>query len=148
MVNMMKKKTLTRKENYIEMPCRVPSYKCHQVMERSVSFNDIAEDTAERINWAESILGIPSVWSVTQGEGVKVAVLDTGIDSDHPDLAEAIVGGRDFTGDGIEDVNGHGTHCAGIVGARMNDIGFIGVAPKADLLIGKVIGSASGRERV
>lgn len=93
----------------------------------------------ERINWAEEVLGIPSVWAKTQGEGVRVAVLDTGIDTDHPDLRAAITDTRDFTGDGIEDTNGHGTHCAGIIGARLNGVGFVGVAPKSRLIIGKVL---------
>ena len=79
----------------------------------------------EGVNWASSILGIPDVWQLTQGEGIKVAILDTGIDLDHPDLASAIVETEDFTGDGIEDASGHGTHCAGIVGARLNGIGFV-----------------------
>ncbi|MBW2341024.1 MAG: S8 family serine peptidase [Deltaproteobacteria bacterium] len=56
------------------------------------------------------------------GKGVKVAVLDTGVDLDHPDLKTAIIGTRDFTGDGVEDKNGHGTHCAGVIGARLNDV--------------------------
>lgn len=98
-----------------------------------------SEEKTERINWAESILGIPQVWQNTQGEGTTVAVLDTGVDPDHADLHDAIVGSRDFAGDGIEDLNGHGTHCAGVVAARLNGVGFVGVAPKANLLIGKVL---------
>ena len=82
---------------------------------------------------------LPSVWWETQGGGIKVAVLDTGVDIDHPDLGGAVVGDQDFTGDGIEDVNGHGTHVAGIIAARLNSVGFVGVAPRADLLIGKVL---------
>ena len=82
----------------------------------------LAASEPERINWAQAVLGIPRVWRQTQGEGVKVAVLDTGIDRDHPDLADAIEGTRDFTGDGIEDEDGHGTHCAGVIGARLNGL--------------------------
>lgn len=96
---------------------------------------------AERINWGQSTLGIPQAWTDTQGGGVKVAVLDTGVDPDHPDLQAAIDETRDFTGDGMEDVNGHGTHCAGVIGARANGSGFVGVAPQSRLLIGKVLGN-------
>jgi len=54
-----------------------------------------------------------------------VAVLDTGIDQDHIDLKDAIVGSKDFTGDGIEDRNGHGTHCAGVIAARAKRCGVL-----------------------
>lgn len=93
----------------------------------------------ESINWAGAIFGIPRIWQQTQGEGIRVAVLDTGVDTDHPDLKDAIVETYDFTGQGIEDGNGHGTHCAGIIGARLNNVGFVGVAPKCELLIGKIL---------
>ncbi len=97
--------------------------------------------SGETINWAEDLLGIPEIWKNTQGEGIKVAVLDTGIDEDHVDLRDAIVSSKDFTRQGILDLNGHGTHCAGIVGARRNGEGFIGLAPKCELIIGKVLGN-------
>ena len=119
----------------------LPRITVHQQVTSEAELKVVAETQGERINWAESLLGIPSVWIETMGQGVKVAVLDTGIDTDHPDLKEAIVETRDFTGDGIEDINGHGTHCAGIIGARLNSVGFVGVAPKCDLLIGKVLGN-------
>lgn len=105
------------------------------------ALQQIKEQTRERVDWAGAILDIPSIWQQTQGAGVKVAILDTGIDTDHPDLASAIVDTKDFTGDGIEDVNGHGTHCAGVVGARLNGVGFVGVAPQSQLLIAKVLGN-------
>lgn len=94
----------------------------------------------ERLRWAEQLLRLPDVWRRTRGRGIKVAVLDTGVDCDHPDLVDAIIAKQDFTGDGIEDRNGHGTHCAGIIAAQPNDIGFVGAAPDAQLLIGKVLG--------
>ena len=83
--------------------------------------------------------GIPHIWSDTKGEGVKIAVLDTGIDTNHPAFKGAILNTQDFTGEGIEDRNGHGTHCAGIIAARLAEQRFEGLAPKAKLLIGKVL---------
>jgi subtilisin family serine protease len=119
----------------------LPRVMVHQEVASTTELRTLATQEKERLNWAESLLGIPRVWTRTRGEGIKVAVLDTGIDLDHEDLKEAIVGSKDFTGDGVEDKNGHGTHCAGIIAARRNRVGFVGVAPKADLLIGKVLGN-------
>ncbi len=122
-----------------EYPIGLPRFKVNREAEDIKKLDEYAKIATERINWAEFLLRIPDVWQNTQGEGVKVAVLDTGIDPDHPDLEEAILDSVDFTGDGIEDANGHGTHCAGIIAARLNNVGFVGVAPKCDLLIAKVL---------
>lgn len=66
------------------------------------------------------------------GTGVTVAVLDTGVDAAHRALAGAVVGQQDFDGEGIGDMEGHGSHCAGIVASR--DERFRGVAPGAGIL--------------
>ncbi|MBK8099394.1 MAG: S8 family serine peptidase [Planctomycetes bacterium] len=76
------------------------------------------------------------------GKGVRVAVLDTGLASDHPDFRNRSVISESFVpGDGVEDENGHGTHAAGIVvGPLLPRIGAAyGVAPDAELLVGKVL---------
>lgn len=97
---------------------------------------------AETIDWGLKLLGVPETWRVTQGEGVRVAVLDTGIEADHPDLQGAIVDARDFTRSrsGTTDRAGHGTHVAGTIAARRNETGVVGVAPRCRLLVGKVLG--------
>ncbi len=130
-----------QKDSKINILYGLPRVTVHQKVETEPELKAIAEKQKERINWAESLLGIPNIWSETMGENAKVAVLDTGIDIDHPDLETAIVETEDFSGDGIEDANGHGTHCAGIIGARLNSVGFVGVAPKSELLVGKVLGN-------
>ena len=135
----MTKRTISRKTQTIKMECGLPGFKVHKKIANQDELGGLSKEIPERINWAGSILGIPDVWRLTQGEGVKVAILDTGIDTDHQDLEDAIIDTKDFTNDGIEDDNGHGTHCAGIVGARLNGVGFVGVAPKAQLMIGKVL---------
>ncbi|MFJ4333456.1 MULTISPECIES: S8 family serine peptidase [unclassified Streptomyces] len=89
-------------------------------------------------------IGAPDVWSAGyRGDGVKVAVLDTGADQSHPDLAGRVAAARDFSGStGTGDVFGHGTHVASIVGGSGAASGGSrrGVAPAAQLLIGKVLG--------
>ncbi|HEY2883211.1 MAG TPA: S8 family peptidase [Pirellulales bacterium] len=97
---------------------------------------------AETIDWGLAAYHIPDHWKATRGQGVKVAVLDTGINQTHPDLATAIEQARDFTGSpfGAADRNGHGTHTSGTIAARQNNLGVIGVAPNCRLLVGKVLG--------
>jgi len=77
------------------------------------------------------------------GDGVRVAIIDTGIDWNHPDLAANYHGGRDFVYDDDDpmDDHGHGTHCAGIVAAVDNDAGVIGVGPRIWLYGVKVLDS-------
>jgi subtilisin family serine protease len=79
------------------------------------------------------------------GAGVRVAVLDTGIDADHAAFRGVTLTQRDFTGEGDGDENGHGTHCAGTIFGRDVDGTRIGVAPGVtDALIGKVLGEGGG----
>ena len=76
------------------------------------------------------------------GKGVSVAVLDTGIDANHPAFAGVTLEQRDFSGDGNGDVNGHGTHCAGTIFGRDVAGSRIGVARGVTrALIGKVLGN-------
>lgn len=101
---------------------------------------------AETGGWASDQLRIPEWWKETEGEGVTIAVLDTGCDLDHPDLQDAIVCAKSFVPRQsiAEDGEGHGTHCCGVIAARKDGDGFVGVAPKASLLVGKVLGDDGG----
>lgn len=80
-----------------------------------------------------------------KGANIKVAIIDTGIDYNHPDLAANYAGGRDFVNNDTNpmDDNGHGTHVAGTVAARDNGVGVVGAAPEAKLYALKVL-NASG----
>jgi thermitase len=95
----------------------------------------------------------PEAWALGTGAGVRVAVIDTGIDYTHPDLAANFVGGQDFVNgdpDPMDD-HGHGTHVSGTIAARLNNLtgtpadeeGVVGVAPDAQILAYKVC-SADG----
>ncbi|MFF6785351.1 S8 family serine peptidase [Streptomyces sp. NPDC012510] len=88
-------------------------------------------------------IGAPTAWKAGyDGKGVKVAVLDTGIDATHPDLKGKILKAKDFSGSGsADDRQGHGTHVAStVVGSGAKSGGkYKGVAPGAELLVGKVL---------
>ncbi|GAB3935997.1 hypothetical protein GCM10029976_047140 [Kribbella albertanoniae] len=84
-------------------------------------------------------VGVPDAWQAGHtGKGAKIAVLDTGYDAEHPDLK--VAASKDFTGEGIQDDVGHGTHVASIAAGRgtASKGKFTGVAKDAGLLIGKV----------
>ncbi|MFC2017405.1 S8 family peptidase [Chloroflexota bacterium] len=93
----------------------------------------------ETLPWGVDRVDAELVHPTNKGTGVKVAILDTGIDLDHPDLA--VAGNVTFVPEWIDgdDDNGHGTLVAGIVAALDNDIGVIGVAPEASLYAVKVL---------
>ncbi|MEU3862551.1 S8 family peptidase [Streptomyces sp. NPDC028722] len=91
-------------------------------------------------------IGAPTAWAAGyDGKGVKVAVLDTGIDATHPDLKDRIDAEKNFTGSGaaddVVDRAGHGTHVASTIAGSGAKFGgkYKGVAPGARLLVGKVL---------
>lgn len=96
----------------------------------------------DKADWGHDLLGVPRLWRLSLGKGVKVAVLDSGCDCDHPDLKGAVRVWLDATNSasGPRDNCGHGTFCCGIIGARKNETGVVGVAPECELLSIKVLG--------
>ncbi|MGC0238282.1 S8 family serine peptidase [Arthrobacter sp. SD76] len=90
-------------------------------------------------------------WAITSGTGVRVAVLDSGVDLDHEDISSKVILRANFSGsNNNDDKYGHGTHVAGIVAATANNNkGVAGVCPGCTILAGKVlsdngIGTSSG----
>jgi subtilisin family serine protease len=68
--------------------------------------------------WNMTLLKVPDAWKTTRGKGVNVAVLDTGIDGNHPDLKTRLTKEKNFTrSQHVSDKAGHGTHCAGVIAA-------------------------------
>ena len=110
---------------------------------------------SEVYDWSQDFLGIPEAWRVNTGTAaggvpIIVAVVDTGVDAHHPDLAGAVNDLADFTGsiNGPTDVVGHGTWCCGCIGARANEVGTRGVAYDCRILSAKVLGdNGSGSDR-
>jgi len=97
--------------------------------------------------WGVKRIGAGTVHDYpNKGAGVKVAIIDTGIDYEHEDLAANYMGGYDFVNDDAYPMDdaGHGTHVAGTVAALDDGIGVVGVAPEAELYALKVLGDGGG----
>ncbi|MEQ9425332.1 MAG: S8 family peptidase [Cyclobacteriaceae bacterium] len=108
-------------------------------LEKAFRTDELTQD----VDWSLRNLRVPLLWSVTGGDGINVAILDSGVKLDHPDIKDSIVCRKNFIEPekSVSDEHGHGTHVAGIVAARNNNQGYVGVAPNCNLLIGKVLNS-------
>ncbi|MCM3760149.1 S8 family serine peptidase [Alkalihalobacillus oceani] len=96
--------------------------------------------SSQIVDWGVEVIGAPAVWANgLTGKGVKIAILDSGVHADHEDLR--ITKGKSFVSytDSFADDNGHGTHVAGIIAARNNNRGIVGVAHEASIYVGKVL---------
>ena len=94
------------------------------------------------VPWGVPVIGAPDVWAVTKGSpDVNVAVIDTGIDYEHPDLAAAYAGGYNTfaPAETAMDDHRHGTHVAGTIAAADNEFGVVGIAPNVKLWAVKVL---------
>jgi thermitase len=89
---------------------------------------------------ADADVDAVEAWNVTTGSGIKVAVLDSGVATDNPDINPKVVLRANFSGTATnEDNYGHATHVAGIVAATHNTSGVAGVCPGCTILAGKVL---------
>lgn len=104
------------------------------------------QEVTQKMGWEITAFNLPAAWRYAKGEGVKIAVIDTGCDLDHDDLVENLLPGKNFVDPTKppEDDNGHGTHVTGIICASDNDIGIVGVAPKAKVIPVKALDKKGG----
>lgn len=103
-----------------------------------VDFSHIPLTQQDGVDWAVGAYGIPALWKSTQGEGVTVAVIDSGC-CQHPALKDVVVDHRNFSSDSdVFDTLGHGTHVAGVIGARTGLAQ--GIAHRCRILSLKVLG--------
>jgi subtilisin family serine protease len=113
---------------------------------------DASNDARFGEQWSLGKIGAPAAWASTTGAGMRIGIVDTGIDLNHEDLAGKVVAHTSCvgaTGDparcsgSAQDDQGHGTHVAGIAAARKdNRTGIAGVAPGAELVVAKVLSAA------
>lgn len=108
-------------------------------------------DVAQMTPWSLASIHAPSVWFLTRGEGVRVGIIDTGMDLGHPDLQAAYRGGYDFVhNDTVPEEEaegggfGHGTRMAGIIAASDNGFGLVGAAPGVSLYALKIFPKNGG----
>lgn len=94
------------------------------------------QEADQLFGWEITSFNLPEKWKLSQGEGVKIAVIDTGCDLDHTDLKNNLLQGKNFVEKNKDpiDVNGHGTHVCGTICAENNLFGMVGVAPKSKVI--------------
>jgi len=123
----------------------IETVKEESTIETPQAQNAVKTKSDKEVPWGVERVNAPAAWDFNQANGVKVAVVDTGVDYTHPDLAENYVDGYNATDPSSPQIDdhGHGTHVAGTIGAIKNGEGVVGVGPKVKIYGVKVL-SASG----
>ena len=104
-----------------------------------LQINEEMTSLSQRVDWGLKQLNVPATWSVTKGEGVTAMVIDTGHPI-HPDIGDNAIEGKNcIPGEPLEDENGHQLHCTGIICAKDNETGMVGVAPEAKCISVKAL---------
>ncbi len=139
--------TINSTHTYSDSPTNEPWYSTSHSFRNTSDPNNTYYSFCQR-DTTYSRMNVASTWSSYRGENVKVAVIDTGCDSDHEDfngtnftLGKNIVSG--VTGSAaFDDTNGHGTTSAATVAAAVNSVGGSGIAPNVDLVVLKCVDSS------
>jgi subtilisin family serine protease len=102
----------------------------------------VTPETKQITGWEIDKFNIKSLWNRSDGDGVIVAVIDTGCDTNHEDLKNTIIDSANFvnTKEKVNDIAGHGTHVASTIAAENNGTGMVGVAPKTKIIAVKALG--------
>lgn len=151
-----------QRDNLAKLPEEVPeirdvylnrAFRVPRLVEAKNLPKPITENFAS--SWGIQKIGALAAWGAygVRGKGVTVGLLDTGVDSEHPDLEGKISAWAEFNADGekvvgskAHDSDQHGTHCAGtIVGGKVSGQ-WIGVAPEAKLAVAMVLGKRGGTD--
>lgn len=108
----------------------------------------LSPNDPQMMGWEIKKFHIDSLWNRTTGNGVKVAVIDTGCDYNHPDIANNILQGRNFVEGNNDpiDRNGHGTHVSSTICAKNNGFGMVGIAPETKIVPIKCLNDNGGGE--
>ncbi|MBI5247070.1 MAG: S8 family peptidase [Elusimicrobia bacterium] len=138
-----------RKRNWltaVTVPAPVPQFDlgegARDILRRIGGLKPVAVADPEQ-PWGIARVNAAGAWPSTQGQGAVVAVIDTGIDKSHPDLAGVVIGGFNALDpnkpDAWADDQGHGSHVAGTIAGRRDGKGVVGVAPLVKLYAVKVL---------
>jgi thermitase len=132
----------------VDLPPGVPETTVVRLMQRNPHFKFAeldhrirpslqANDPYVGSQWHVPVMRAAPAWDVARGDGITIAILDSGIDSTHPDLASGLVAGYNFfdRNTNLTDVTGHGTPVAGTAAARLNNAtGVAGLAGSARIM--------------
>ncbi|OPJ56463.1 S8 family peptidase [Alkalithermobacter paradoxus] len=139
-------KIVSEFENIPMLSVIIPSSRTKYLMNNSaieaIEYDNIVEIKGQVIDWGIERINANRAWNLGYtGKGVKIAIIDTGVDKNHEDIK--ILGGASFVDytSSYNDDNGHGTHIAGIIGAKNNDFGVVGVAPDSEIYAVKALNS-------
>ena len=116
---------------------RVESVQQNQIF---VGAQEKEGDSHARLSYAARLIGVDAARRTSQGKGIRVAVVDTGVDQDHPKLRGRIATAQNFVDGGERDFarDRHGTAVVGVIAAREDDErGFSGIAPEAEVIAAK-----------